>query len=262
MKNLYLIFNVLILVSSAAFAQIIEIDFGKPNSIDPALYGRYMNLCGPAQEFTKSDLKLYQEQFTRLKLVRIWGTSYIQYAASMADEALMVFGQLNQFQKFLQGKISESEYILYIKKKIQETKEKYPFLTYIEPFNELTPKHIKLPKGVKIEEAYYRGYRACCRAVNELNREHSYKKPIKIGGCATMWPQYIKNYIKNFLAYYVKDKDPGKRLDFISVHCYMDDFNKITSFRTDIEKILKEFNIAPVLLIMSEVGWKETGAQK
>lgn len=250
------------LVCSLAAPQTIEVDFGKQDPTDPAFYGRYINICGGGQEFTESDLKLFEEQMGRLKLVRIWGTTFAKYAQQMADEALMVSSQVTLLKQLFEGVITEQGYTSSVAKSIEKAKDQYPFITYIEPFNELSPKSIKPPAGVSMEEAYYRGFRATYRAVNELNREHAYAKPLKVGGCACMWPQYKKGYIKNFLACYAKDSDPGKRLDFISVHFYTDDFEKIMSFRRDIEETLKELRLPVPQLIMSEVGWKEPGAQK
>ncbi|MCX7011330.1 MAG: hypothetical protein NTW86_01970 [Candidatus Sumerlaeota bacterium] len=244
------------LMCSLAAPQTIEVDFGKQDPTDPALYGRCINICGGGQEFTESDLKLFQEQMGRLKLVRIWGTTFAKYAQQMADEALMVSSQVTLLKQLFEGAITEQGYTSSVAKSIEKAKDQYPFITYIEPFNELSPKSIQPPAGVSMEEAYYRGFRATYRAVNELNREHAYAKPLKVGGCACMWPQYKKGYINKFLACYAKDSDPGKRLDFISVHFYTDDFEKIMSFRRDIEGTLKELGLPVPQLIMSEAQFR------
>ena len=58
---------------TVAIAQTIEVDSHASDFYrSRALRGRYMNICGRGQDFTESDFKLYQEQFGRLKLVRVW----------------------------------------------------------------------------------------------------------------------------------------------------------------------------------------------
>ena len=125
---------------SLASAQTIEVNFAKTDPADPALYGRYMNFCGGGQEFTKSDFQLYQEQFGRLKFERIWGTSSINYATQIADEALMVDDVGINLHGLVHGTVSEDECVAAVEKHLGEIKARYPFVTHIEPFNEFTGK--------------------------------------------------------------------------------------------------------------------------
>jgi len=121
---------------------------------------------------------------------------------------------------------------------------------------------LRLPAGMTVEDAYYRGYRVTMRAVADLNRKNHYAKPLLSGGTACMWPQYKKNYMKNFLAAYAKDPDPAKHMDFLSVHYYVDDFAAAASFRHDMEALMAGYHLPAIPLIMSELGWKEPGAKR
>lgn len=267
-------------------AQPIQVNFEEISPSDPSLYGRYLNIIGNGAPFTEQDFQLYQEQFGRLKLVRIWGTNHIDYAAQIADEALMVpqshlrkpvpGGQQSGFagenvlnsegfidlKKLAHGEVAESECVAVAERYLGEVKAKYPFVTHIEPFNELTGEWLDLPMGMSVEEAYYKGFRVAYLAANSLNKKKSYAKPILVGGTACMPTQYRNGYMKKFLDCYAKDTDPSKRLGFLSVHYYQDrDREAMLTLRRDIEAHLSSHRIPAVPLIMSEIGWKNPGAK-
>ena len=244
-----------------ASAQTVGVNFAAHDPADPALFGRYLNFAGGTDNFSASDFQLYQEQLGRLKMVRIWGTSYIDYATQISDEALVVDMRGIELNKLVNGSITEDENVAIVEKNLGELKAKYPFVTHIEPFNELTEKRIELSHGMTVEEAYYKGYRVMMRAVTDLNKKNRYAKPLLVGGTACMWPQYKKGYMTNFLAAYAKDPDPAKHLDFISVHYYIDDAKAALSFRHDMEAVLAQYHLPVVPMIMSEIGWKEKGAK-
>jgi hypothetical protein len=261
-KKLLVISSVCLLGRIIAPAQTIEVNFAKPDPASPDLYGRYLDFCGSGQEFTRADFQLCQEQLGRLKLVRIWGTNHIDYAVQLADEALMVDDKGINLNALLHGTVSENECVAAVEKHLGEIKAEHPFVTHIEPFNEMTGKGLDLPEGVSVAEACYKGFRVTMRAAGELNRKNSYTKPLLVGGPACMWPQYKSDYLKNFLSFYAKDPDTAKHLDFISVHFYPDDFKIAMSFRQNVEAILAEDHLPVVPLIMSEIGWKEKDARK
>ena len=267
-------------------AQLIEVDFAQKDPADSSLYGRYLNFCGNGEQFTEQDFQLYQKQFGRLKLVRVWGTSYIDYAAQVAEEALMVprtnlhrsisgspkqafaAERMHHAESFIDlwglvhGTVTEDECVTVAEQYLGAIKAKYPFVTHIEPFNELTAKGLNLPPGMTVEEAYYKGFRVAYRAAKELNRKNSYAKPILVGGPACMGSQYVRGYLKNFITCYANDPDPSKGLDFLSMHYYIDgERDRMMAFRRDTEVILTAYHLPAVPLVVSEVGWKEKGAK-
>ena len=271
---------------SAGFAQLIEVDFAQKDPADSSLYGRYLNFNGKRDQFTEQDFQLYQKQFGRLKLVRIWGTSNIDYAAQVADEAMMVprtnlhhpisgnpkqafaAERMHNAESFIDlwglvhGTVTEDECVTLAERYLGAIKAKYPFVTHIEPFNELTAKALDLPPGMTVEEAYYKGFRVAYLAAKELNRKNSYAKPILVGGPACMGSQYVHGYLKNFITCYANDPDPSKGLDFLSIHYYIDgESDRMMAFRRDTEEILSSYHLPTVPLIVSEVGWKEKGAK-
>jgi hypothetical protein len=261
-RKLLAVLSAVILGCAIASAQTIEVNFAAHDPADTALYGRYLNFSGGSDNFNKADFQFYQQQLGRLKMVRIWGTSYIDYATQIADEALMVDSKGIDLNKLINGGISEDQDVAVAKKTLGDLKARYPFITHIEPFNELTDKNLQLPHGMTIEEAYYKGYRVMMRAVSDLNHKNNYAKPLLVGGTACMWVrQYRKGYEKNFLAAYAKDPDPAKHLDFISVHYYTPDAKAALSFRHDLEAVMAEYHIPVVPMIMSEIGWKEKDAK-
>jgi hypothetical protein len=111
-----------------------------------------------------------------------------------------------------------------IKTILRYLKERHPQIRYIEPFNE--PDHNL--RTYMSPQRLYDYYRVYYQVVNEVNRELASAKPLLIGGpvtgsCGSPWAPPGPNnvgWIPKFLDAYAADKDPGKRLDFISYHAY------------------------------------------
>lgn len=111
-----------------------------------------------------------------------------------------------------------------VKTILRYIKERHPQVRYIEPFNE--PDH-NLRQYMK-PERLYDYYRIYYQVLNEVNRELAPAKPLLIGGpvtgsCGSPWAPPGPNnvgWIPKFLDAYAADKDPGKRLDFLSYHAY------------------------------------------
>jgi hypothetical protein len=99
-------------------------------------------------------------------------------------------------------------------------KKRYPSIRYVEFFNE-PDKTWDVPEGhwpgLSVHD-YYRWYRIGYSVVNEINRDQHPKIPLRIGGPAAA--SFDEDFVQGFLDQYAGDRDPDKRLDFISYHQY------------------------------------------
>ena len=100
---------------------------------------------------------------------------------------------------------------------IQYLKSKYPKVTYVEGLNE--PDNFK--DKTMTPDKVYPYYKAFYQAVNELNAEFNYAKPLKVGGPALMSFKISgEEWLGRFLDDYKNDPAPDKKLDFLSFHTY------------------------------------------
>ena len=99
-------------------------------------------------------------------------------------------------------------------------KKRYPSIRYVELFNE-PDKTWDVPddqwEGLSGHD-YYEWYRIGYSVVNQINREEHPEVPLRIGGPAAA--SFDAEFLRGFLDRYARDRDPGKRLDFISYHQY------------------------------------------
>ncbi|MDP3673752.1 MAG: glycosyl hydrolase [Novosphingobium sp.] len=146
---------------------------------------------------------------------------YLADVSRLSDELLVVLDTRESMGKLRR---TPEQLRTPVKTILRYIKERHSQVKYIEPFNE--PDH-NLRDFMKPEQlyAYYRVYN---QAVNEVNRELKPKIPLLIGGpatgsCGSPWAPPGPNnmgWIPKFLDAYAADRDPGKRLDFLSYHAY------------------------------------------
>lgn len=202
---------------------------------------RYNNLtrAGRYVDQRDADVRFYNEQGLHGSIYRTWiivdeiynfetGTynyagidDYLDDVSRLSDELLVVLDT-----RASMGKLGRTPEQLRepVKTVLRYIKERHPQIRYIEPFNE--PDH-NLRQYMK-PERLYDFYRVYYQVLNEVNRELSPAKPLLIGGpvtgsCGSPWaPQGPNNvgWIPKFLDAYAADRDPGKRLDFLSYHAY------------------------------------------
>lgn len=186
-----------------------------------------------------ADVQFYNEQGLHGSIYRTWiivediydfdkGTynyagidDYLGDVSRMSDDLLVVLDT-----RASMGKLGRTPEQLRqpIKAILRYIKERHPHVRYIEPFNE--PDHNL--RQYMTPERLYDYYRVYYQVLNEVNRELSPTKPLLIGGpvtgsCGSPWAPLGPNnvgWIPKFLDAYAADKDPAKRLDFISYHAY------------------------------------------
>lgn len=242
----------------------LDVDFSQAVETDTTAYGGYLNICGAGMPFPDEQATFFNEQFKPMKLLRLWGKTYIRHADRMAESLMVVMNSRN-LNEYLHGSINEQEYIGTIKSYLAPIKEEYPKVEYIEAYNEFSPRKELadgLPEGMDVNQAYYMGYKAVMRAVQQLNQEHCYARPLKIGGPASAWFQHVGpyEYVRNFIRLYGQDPDPEKQIDFLSIHTYNYDFSRLMRLRQEIEGWFDQYEMAPCRIIASEVGYKEAQA--
>lgn len=102
----------------------------------------------------------------------------------------------------------------HLKRILQDLKQRYPKIRYVEAFNEPDYNLAKVttPGGL------YDYYKDVYEIVNEVNRELKPQTPLEVGGPALM--MYNEEWLEAFLDRYKADPSPDKRLDFVSWHEY------------------------------------------
>jgi hypothetical protein len=202
---------------------------------------RYNNLSRASRwaEQRDADVEFYNEQGLHGQIYRVWvmaeqihdpktgqynydGISdYLADVSRLSDELLVV---MDTRQSIGQDRQTPAQIKPVIKTIMLELKRRFPQIKYIEAFNE--PDHNV--RDVIKPEGLYDYYRVYYQAVNEINGELRPKIPLLVGGpatgtCGSPWaPEGPKNvgWIPKFLDAYAADRDPGKRLDFLSYHAY------------------------------------------
>ncbi|MFD0899317.1 hypothetical protein [Actinomadura sediminis] len=145
--------------------------------------------------------------------------AYLRDAAAMADSLLVV----PMPTTLIGQRRPPAETKAILKMIIKGLKERHPKIEYIEAFNE-PDMHFygaQVRNGrepVLRPEELYSYYVPVYEVVNEVNRELKPRVPLKVGGPALT--SLNDTWMKAFLDGYANDRNPGKRLDFISYHGY------------------------------------------
>lgn len=202
---------------------------------------RYNNLSRANRwvEQRDADVQFYNEQGLHGKIYRTWIIvediydpatgrynysgidDYLADVSRLSDELLVVLdtrASMGQLRK------TPEDLRVPVKTILRYIKARHPQIKYIEPFNE--PDHNL--RDYLNPDQLYDYYRVYYQAVNEVNRELNPKIPLLIGGpatgsCGSPWAPAGPNnrqWIPKFLDAYAADRDPGKRLDFLSYHAY------------------------------------------
>ncbi|WP_461059125.1 hypothetical protein [Streptomyces pseudoechinosporeus] len=166
--------------------------------------------------FNQCDLKTLACDFSRLD-------AYLTQASTVSD-AVMV--NLNPTD-FVEGKRPQKDLKPMLELIIRSLKEEYPRIKYVEAFNEPDwqfhgkQRHDGLPADettLQID-GLYRFYVPFYEAVDEVNKELRRADRVKLGGpgLSLMDPKWLEP----FLDAYAADRNPRKRLDFLSYHSYL-----------------------------------------
>lgn len=234
-------------VSPAMREATVTVDFQR--SRGPLLHTERYNNLSRAYRWTEqrdADVAFLNEQGLHGKIYRTWVIAeeihdpktgaynydgifdYLGDVSRLSDELLVV---MDTRKSMGEGK-TPAEIKPVILTIMREIKKRYPQIKYIEAFNE--PDHNV--REVISPERLYDFYKVYYEAVNQINRELKPKVPLQVGGpatgtCGSPWaPQGPNNmqWIPKFLDAFAADRNPGKRLDFISYHAYGYFKNQVT----------------------------------
>jgi len=218
----------------------VTIDFNLPRGVflHPERYnniGRWSNNT----PLRNDDVNFFNEQGLHGKIYRVWVITetvydpktgnysyeglddYLADMSRLSDELLVVLDTRESMGKIGRTPAEIKPFVTTI---MRDLKRKYPKIKYIEAFNEPDHNSRELVKPDQLYE-YYRIY---YQAVNEVNRELKPAVPLLLGGpvtgtCGSPWAPPGPNnlqWIPKFLDSYAADRDPDKRLDFLSYHVY------------------------------------------
>jgi hypothetical protein len=152
------------------------------------------------------------------------------------------------------GTVSLDKYEEVVERVIEYYKNLCPNIRYIESCNEsdyecfggIDPAH------------YYELYRRIYRAVNRINNRNHYDIPLGVGGTATNAvmdkPQIWRSFLQNLAA----DKDPGRLIDFYSVHDYNEYPERISAFYKMHNVWIKELGLPELTIYVDEYGFTDT----
>lgn len=142
-------------------------------------------------------------------------------------------------EKIIHDKRLPSDARPLLKLAIQELKQRFPKIRYIEATNEpdweFHGSQIYAGKDPVLQpDEVYAYYVPYYQAVNEVNDALPASERLKIGGPALTG--MTETWMTAFLDGYAADSNPGKRLDFISYHGYgefSDDFKAYRAYKSD-----------------------------
>jgi hypothetical protein len=194
----------------------------------------------PAEDnlFNQCDLATGKCDFSRLD-------AYLTQASTVSDSLLV---DLNPTD-FVEGKRPFKDLRPLLELMLRSLKMKYPRVKYVEVFNEPDWQFHGLARrlGRPASEAtlqpdgLYRFYVPFYEAVNEVNKKLHRGERLQVGGPALSFKD--PKWLKPFLDGYAADRNPRKRLDFISYHSYLswdDDYKVPTFYSKDLRVVASD----------------------
>ncbi|WNM31943.1 hypothetical protein RKE30_16760 [Streptomyces sp. Li-HN-5-11] len=181
--------------------------------------------------------------------------AYLTQAGSAADSLLV---NLNPTE-FVQGKRPFKDLEPMVELILRNLKKQYPRVKYVEVFNEPDWQFYgsALHDGRPADQTtlqpggLYRFYVPFYEAVDKVNKGLRRSERIQVGGPALSFLD--PKWLQPFLDGYAADKDPRKRLDFLTYHSYLkwddtyqvptfykDDLRMVAPDRTTVQRWLKE----------------------
>ncbi|WNM31734.1 hypothetical protein RKE30_15610 [Streptomyces sp. Li-HN-5-11] len=174
--------------------------------------------------------------------------AYLSEASAVSDSLLV---DLNPTD-FVEGKRPLKDLKPLLELILRRVKEKYPRVRYVEAFNEPdwqfygqqrnagrpADRTTLQPGGL------YRYYVPFYGALDDVNQHLPRADRLKLGGPAlsVMDPKWMKPFLDAFAA----DKNPGKRLDFLSYHAYLswdEDYKIPTMYRNDLRVVASQRDV-------------------
>ncbi|MDU5109548.1 MAG: hypothetical protein E6248_03815 [Clostridium sp.] len=172
-----------------------------------------------------------------------------EYLVSHAIYAEEVLLNLRRYEReTIEGIITYQQYEEVFKNVVEYYKELCPNIAYIECCNE-----VELEQFGRLNmKEYYELYKCAYRAITQLNKEHKYKIPLKIGGFGLSHGITHWHYWQEFLELLSNDND--KVIDFYSMHEYHTNPLRIMEFYLRHEEMINELSLPNLPLLMTEYG--------
>ncbi|MFI0351980.1 hypothetical protein [Actinomadura sp. 9N407] len=188
--------------------------------------------------FNQCDLVTRKCDFSRLD-------AYLTEAGTVSDSVLVNLNPMD----FIEGKRPIKDLKPLVELILHRLKEQYPQVDYVEVFNESDWNYhgVQRRQGRPADQTtlrpdgLYRFYAPFYEAVNEVNKHVRRADRIRVGGPALMYMD--PKWLKPFLDGYAADRNPRKRLDFLSYHAYLkwdDDYQKPTLYNQDLRVVASE----------------------
>ena len=179
------------------------------------------------------------------------GLHYHDYVDSVSDHSDAVLMNIRRYeQEVLTGMLSFEKWKEVFKAAVRHYKERCPNLRYIEVLNEPAARNQSNIGGMK---NYYRFYRRAYEALNELNAEMQPEMPILVGGPSGFRTKEALHLVRDF----ARDKNPDKRLDFLSFHNYwVKSPAAIAKWEQEIDGALREASLpTDIPIFVTEIGY-------
>lgn len=209
------------------------------------------------------DLETNSCDFSRLD-------AYLTDASNLADSVMVNLNPID----FIEGERPFEELRPMVELILRNLKETYPQVRYVEVFNEPDwnfhgiERRMGRPAGETTLEPgdLYRFYVPFYEAVHAINRNRPEADRVRVGGPSLMWMD--SKWMEPFLDDFAADRNPRKRLDFISYHAYLawddsyqipllykGDLSVVSSERATIDQWLRERRIpGKIPSFVSETG--------
>ncbi|MDL4816331.1 hypothetical protein [Actinomadura opuntiae] len=160
--------------------------------------------------------------------------AYLRQASAVSDSLLVNINPSG----FVKGERPFKDLEPMLELVIGNLKKKYPHVKYVEVYNEPDWEYYgqTLHDGHPADQAtlqpggLYRFYPPFYEAVGKVNKALHRPDRIRVGGPALSWLD--PKWLRPFLDGYAADRNPRKRLDFISYHAYLkwDDKYQVPTF--------------------------------
>ncbi|HEU5027330.1 MAG TPA: hypothetical protein VFV01_20590 [Spirillospora sp.] len=171
--------------------------------------------------------------------------AYLTQASRVSDSLLV---NLNPTD-FVEGKRPFTDLEPMLRLIISSLKKKYPRVKYVEVFNEPDwqfygqARHAGAPADQTTlpPSGLYRFYQPFYQAVDQVNRKLRRGDRVQVGGPALSFLD--PKWIQPFLDGYAADRDPRKRLDFVSYHAYLkwdDNYQVPTLYNSDLSVVASD----------------------
>lgn len=172
-----------------------------------------------------------------------------EYLVSHANCSKEVLLNLRRYEReTIDGIITYQQYEDVFKNVVEYYKDLCPNIVYIECCNE-----VELEQFGKLNmKEYYELYKCAYRSITQLNEEHKYERPLKIGGFGLSHGITHWHYWQEFLE--LLSKDSERIIDFYSMHEYHTNPLRIMEFYLRHEEMITELGLPNLPLLMTEYG--------